>query len=350
MTPESTPPVDWTTAIDTAARHLGDVLNHAFEHREEHAAIVVFDTQCELAVTLTEAYRRSLPDATFMDFDRVHKPMILAGFDLLKPDDLVVLVQSTSFRLDAFRIRVELFRRGLKVIEHPHLARMPGPEGLVYIDALAYDPAYYRGVGQALKDRLDRARTCVVESGGERLTFDGGFEDAKLNVGDYRAMKNVGGQYPIGEVFTEARDLDAVNGRVRVSLFGDLSFSVNRPDAPITLVVEHGRVTDVVDSTPEFDRVLDSIRADEGEIRVRELGLGMNRAFTQERRVTDVGAYERMCGVHLSLGSKHAVYNKPDINKKTARQHVDVFVLTDAVRLDDEVVYRDGAWDVHAHE
>ena len=43
-------------------------------------------------------------------------------------------------------------------------------------------------------------------------------------------------------------------------------------------------------------------------------------------------------------GSKHHAYAKPDIKKKTARQHVDVFVLTEAVRLDDEVVYRDGAW------
>lgn len=347
MSSETTPPVDWLPAIDTAARHLGDVLHHAFEHREEHAAIVVFDVQCELAVALTEAYRRSLPDATFMDFDRVRKPTILAGFDILEPGDLVVLVQSTSFRLDAFRIRVELFRRGLKVIEHPHLARISGAEGLVYIDALAYDPAYYRGVGAALKARLDRARTCVVESGGERLTFAAGFEDAKLNIGDYSSMPNVGGQYPIGEVFTESRDLGAVNGRVRIALFGDLSFSVNKPPVPITLIIESGIVTDVIDSTPEFDRVLDSIRSDDGDVRVRELGFGMNRAFTHERIVTDVGAYERMCGVHLSLGSKHAIYSKPEINKKTARQHVDVFVVTGSVRLDDEEIYADGCWVVN---
>ena len=51
-----------------------------------------------------------------------------------------------------------------------------------------------------------------------------------------------------------------------------------------------------------------------------------------------------MCGVHLSLGGKHMIYNKPNIRKKDARQHVDVFVLTDLVSLDDEVVFRDGAW------
>jgi hypothetical protein len=41
----------------------------------------------------------------------------------------VVLVQSTSFRMDAYRIRIELFKRGLKVIEHVHLSRMPGEQG-----------------------------------------------------------------------------------------------------------------------------------------------------------------------------------------------------------------------------
>ena len=72
----------------------------------------------------------------------------------------------------------------------------------------------------------------------------------------------------------------------------------------------------------------------------------MNRAFSQERLVDDIGTYERMCGIHLSLGAKHGVYNKPNIRRATARYHVDVFAVTDAVYLDDEVVYSGGAWQV----
>jgi leucyl aminopeptidase (aminopeptidase T) len=221
---------------------------------------------------------------------------------------------------------------------------MAGAESLVYLDALAYDPAYYRGVGHALKQHLDRAEVGVLGSGEEELVFAAGFEPARLNVGDYSALKNVGGQFPIGEVFTESRDLTAVSGRVRIALFGDLAFTVNRPSRPITLIVEAGRVTGSLDSTPEFERVLESIRADEGEVWLRELGLGMNRAFSLERTVSDVGAFERMCGVHLSLGSKHAVYSKPNIRKKTARQHVDVFVATSSLRLDGQELFAGGAW------
>jgi aminopeptidase len=307
---------------------------------------VVWDGQCDLAIALTEAYRRCLPGATFIEFDGDAAQTVLTAFEQLAPGDLVVLIQSGSFRLDAFRIRVELFKRSLKVIEHPHLARMPGAQALLYIDSLAYDSDYYRGVGNALKARIDRAQTGIIDSGGEQLVFSAGFEPAKLNVGDYSNMQNVGGQFPIGEVFTESRDLESVNGRVRISFFGDTTFTVNRPAHPITLVISMGRVTGAVDSTPEFDQVLANIRADEGTVWLRELGLGLNRAFTQERTVSDIGTFERMCGVHLSLGAKHGSYNKPNIRKAAAKHHVDVFAITETVTLDDQVIYRDGAWQV----
>jgi hypothetical protein len=330
------------SAIDLAEKNLRDILTLAFEHTQ--SAIVVWDGQCELARALTSAYRRCLPDATFIDFDSVAPDVVRAEFERLVPGDLVVLIQSTSFRLDAFRIRVELFKLGLKVIEHPHLSRMPGDEGLIYIESLAYDPLYYRHLGTALKARLDVAKIGIIDSFGEQLVFSKGFEEARLNIGDYRTMRNVGGQFPIGEVFTESRDLLALNGRVRISIFGDTSFMVNKPDIPVTLIITAGQVVGTIDSTPEFDRVLAEIRACEGVIWVRELGLGLNRSYTQDRLVGDIGTYERMCGVHLSLGAKHGTYNKPQISKNASRFHVDVFALTDTVVLDDEVIYKDGAW------
>ena len=331
-------------AQDSLINNVDAILRLAIEHLSKHAAVVVYDSQCDLAKALTAAYRCCLPAATFIDFDAVTPGEILKAFKPLSPSDLVILIQSTSFRLEVFRIRVELFKRSLKVIEHVHLARMPGTQALSYIASLAYDPAYYRGVGKALKQRIDRAKSAVVDSGGEQLIFSSPFEPAKLNVGDYSEMRNVGGQFPIGEVFTEAQDLEAVNGRVRIFVFGDTSFKVNRPAKPITLVVNKGRVTEAIDSTPEFDKVLDNIRADEGGVWLRELGFGMNRAFTKDELVDDIGTYERMCGIHLSLGAKHGIYSKPIIKRKEAKYHVDVFAITESVMLDDEVVYREGAW------
>ncbi|MCU6434378.1 hypothetical protein LPB67_11400 [Undibacterium sp. Jales W-56] len=332
-------------AIATATRHIADILALAIEHGPSHKALIVADTGCGLTLALSAAYRRCLPDAQYVDFDQVSPDEIHAIFDVMAASDLVVLVQTTSFRLDAYRVRVELFKRGLKVIEHLHLSRLTQTEALIYIDSLAYDPAYYRGVGRALKHKIDRAQSAVVESGeGARLVFASPLESAKLNIGDYTGMTNVGGQFPIGEVFTEAQDLEAVSGRVRIFVFGDTSFLVNQPARPITLIVEKGRVSGVVDSTPEFDQVLTNIRAVEGEVWLRELGFGLNRAFSAQRTVCDIGTYERMCGIHLSLGAKHGVYTKPQLKRKDCRFHVDVFAVTEAVLLDDEVVYRDGAW------
>ncbi len=333
------------TAISTAEKNIRDILTLAFEHRAPHAALVVWDGQCPLALTLTAAYRRCLPDAIFIDFDGVAPELIRAEFSRLAPKDLVVLIQSTSFRLDAFRIRVELFKLGLKVIEHPHLSRMIGDaEALLYIDSLAYDAEYFRGTGKALQARIELAKTGMIDSGGAQLFFSAGFESAKLNVGDYREMNNVGGQFPIGEVFTESLDLEALNGSVRISIFGDTAFLVNKPAQPITLVIEKGRVVEVINSTPEFDLVLANIRADEGVVWVRELGLGLNRAFTQEKTVSDIGTFERMCGIHFSLGAKHGSYTKPNIRRADAKYHVDVFAATETFTLDDEIIFRNGAW------
>jgi hypothetical protein len=334
-------------AVDTAERNLRDTLAYAIEHRAPHAALIVHDGRSDLNRALTEAYRRAVPDAQFVDFDDTTPDDILAIFARMNAGDLVVLIQSTSFRLEAYRIRIELFKRGLKVIEHVHLSRMPGEQGLHYIASLAYDPAYYRGVGHALKTRIDAAQSGVVDSGnGERLVFASPFESAKLNIGDYSGMNNIGGQFPLGEVFTEARDLEAVNGRVRVFVFGDTKFLVNRPETPVTLIVEQGRVVGVENSTPEFDNMLAIIREHEGEVWLRELGFGMNRAFSRDCMVNDIGTYERMCGIHLSLGAKHGVYAKPQFKRKDARYHIDVFAVTEGVYLDDQRVYQDGAWQI----
>jgi aminopeptidase len=332
--------------IETAAEHLKNVLSQAIEHAPNKRAVVVFDTYSELSTVIAEAYRLALPEATFIDFETAVPEEILKTFDDLAAGDLVVLVQSMSFRLNEFRIRVELFKKGLKVIEHPHLARMRGDDIPVYVESLAYDPAYYRVVGPKLKTLIDQAQSAAVESGeGCVLRYASTFEDTKLNIGDYTGMKNVGGQFPIGEVFTEPINLEGVNGEVRIFAFGDTAFSVNVPDEPITLIIEQARVVGVKNSTPAFDKVLEQIKADE-EVWVRELGFGMNRAFSRERRVLDIGTYERMCGIHLSLGAKHSIYAKPGLKRREGHYHVDVFAVTERVLLDDRVVYQDGSWQV----
>ncbi|HQS65842.1 MAG TPA: hypothetical protein PLM93_01490 [Sulfuricurvum sp.] len=331
--------------ISRAGEYLNGLLNEVFHHTPQQRAVIVYDTHCLLSTILSQGYMRCLPDAVFIDFTAKTPEEILEILNSLQPSDFVALVQSTSFRLNDFRMRIELFKRKIKVIEHPHLSRMSDDEAPYYIDSLAYDFDYYHGVGHALKNKIDTAHSGVLDTGGELLVYGSPFESAKLNIGDYSQMNNVGGQFPLGEVFTESQDLSAVNGRVKIFSFGDVTYKLNHPKTPITLTIVEGQVVECENSTPEFDQILFNIRRDEGGVVwVRELGFGLNRAFTKTRTVADTGTYERMCGVHLSLGAKHGIYGKPGFKRRDGRYHVDVFADTHSFTLGDEVVYRDGGW------
>ena len=86
-------------AINAAEKHLRDVLSIAIEHTAAHAALVVADARCDLAIALTEAYRRCLPHATFIDFDAVAPEAVLAAFAELGANDLVIPVSYTHLTL-----------------------------------------------------------------------------------------------------------------------------------------------------------------------------------------------------------------------------------------------------------
>ena len=118
--PSPDPPLPEAT-IARAAGHVADILALAIEYDPGRPAVIVGDARCALSSALTEAYRRALPKATVLDFDALTPEVVVAELGALEAGDLTVLVQSASFRLNSFRVRIPLFRRGLKVIEHPHL-------------------------------------------------------------------------------------------------------------------------------------------------------------------------------------------------------------------------------------
>jgi hypothetical protein len=325
--------------VRAATGHLKAILRDALHMAPSERALVIFDTQAHLSRILTEAYRQVLPTGRFVDFETVTPADIMRLFDDLAPGDLVVLIQSTNFRLDEFRVRIELFKRGLKTIEHIHLNRMSEPQFASYVEALAYDPNYYRPLGHALKSRLDRAERVVVACKGTELVYAGPMEEAKLNIGDYAQMKNIGGTFPIGEVFTEPRDLRLVNGEALVFAFAGEDFIVHA-FTPFPVTIRDGILT-APQGPPEFQAILEKIRKDE-EVLVREFGLGINPAMDKRRMVNDITAFERQKGLHLSLGAKHGIYAKPGLNRKHGRYHVDVFIDAERIFIDDELVYQDG--------
>jgi aminopeptidase len=330
---------------EKAAKNVSDILRHAIEHTSDHRALVVYDTKDPLACILTEAYRRALPTATFMDFDAHAKEEILAAFDSLTPRDLVVLIQSLDFRLNEFRIRIQLFQRKLKVIDHLHLYRNQLETWETYIDALAYDVDWYRGVGHRLKDVVARTSTLRVIGNGSELVITGGLEIPKPNLGDYTGMENIGGTFPIGEVFTEAKDLSQVNGSLMVYAFADTSFNIAMHE-PFRIDIKDGIVVSWDESAPKaFPDVIVQVKTNERPI-IREVGFGLNRAITREHYLNDITAFERTLGLHFSLGEKHTVYKKQGITADKTRFHVDLFPEVKEVYADDVLIFKDSVYHV----
>lgn len=322
-----------------AAKNLGDIIRDAICLQPSEKALVIFDSEAPLAQIILEGYHEALPEGQFVDFNAVTPEQIMAEINACKPGDLVVLLQSTNFRLNEFRFRIELFARGLKTIEHVHLKRIHEDEFERYIQSLAYDKQMYRPLGQALKNILEASHEVLVNCAGTQLVYPGGMEEVKLNVGDYSNMKNIGGTYPIGEVFTEAKELAKVHGEAMIFGYADENHLVKIVE-PFKVVIEEGKLTSS-DAPEEFQKILDLIREDE-EVHVREFGLGLNPAMGKHAIVADITAYERQRGLHISLGAKHAIYAKPGLNRKHGRYHVDVFVDIETISVDGKNIYENG--------
>lgn len=328
-----------------ARRNAGEILSRCLKHSPGNKALIVYDEASGLSRLLSRAYRDILPGVPAVDYEAMGaEGRIRDAIGALSPGDLVVLVESDRFRLAKHRFRVELFARGLKVVEHPHLGRMRVEEYPVYVDALAFDQEHSTRVAPALKTRIDRARAIRLIGEGTELLYDTAFEEARLNTGDYRGADNVGGQFPIGEVFTEPREIDRVNGTVKLFAFGDTDFTVNVPASPFAIVVERGVLMEAPEAPPDFAAILGQIRSEEGRVWLRELGFGLNRAMSRERRVSEIGTFERMCGIHISLGAKHAMYSKAAFPKRRTHFHVDVFPAIDRVEIDGATVFDDGRY------
>lgn len=326
--------------LPKATTHIQEILDKALLHTQE--TLVLYDTEAPLTRLLTEAYRRALPRARFLDIADLTKDLAMEEFLRLSPGDLVVQIQSGNFRLDDFRIRIFLYKQKLKAVEHVHLNRFPEEHWETYIDALHYDPAFYHPLGHGVRAKLLAASRAEVRSHDTVLVYDSPFEDPKLNIGDYRGMENVGGTFPLGEVFTEPKDLAKVNGQARIFAFAGLDFQVKTYD-PFLVTITDGILSAGPEAPAEFHAILDLIREAE-PVYVRELGLGMNPAIRPDRILADVTAFERITGLHLSLGGKHAIYPKPHIKRREGRYHIDVFVQADEITLDGEVLFKDGVY------
>merc|ERR1712000_349513 len=76
------------------------------------------------------------------------------------------------------------------------------------------------------------------------------------------------------------------------------------------------------------------VRDAEGEVVVRELGIGLNKALSPQKMLGDVTSFERQWGVHLSLGKRHPLFVK---NHERVKESARAIYGNDVVDLDKEL-------------
>ena len=196
---------------------------------------LLYDTESPLAIRLSSAYTRVLPDgAIIREFKNPPQPLYRGG--LLNPDNphiaeqnrlitthnieenirvgldhheviettkaeevdpqiesiksellslpkgsIAILVQSTNFRLSTFRIRLELFNIGVHVIEFNHLAYLKESEFETFEKTLEYHTHDYIHALEKFGSYIDRGLTPVCHSAKGHILSIGKVERARGN-------------------------------------------------------------------------------------------------------------------------------------------------------------------------
>ncbi len=263
----------------------------------------------------------------------------------LPKGSIVILVQSTNFRLSTFRIRLELFHRGIHVVEHNHLAYIPEDQFPTFCQSLSYRTDEYVRIQNIFAESMKNTKITRIQSVNGNVLEFWLLENIRGNTGDYTECENKGGTFPIWEIFTEAIDLEHVNGKCLIDTYPREDFSIEICE-PFELVVEKWRVLPSQSFPLGFQKLYDWIAQYEGEVMVRELWFWLNPAISTSTPLADINFHERKLWVHLSLGKKHGIYGKKLPKTEVQRFHIDVFVALDSVFLDDAQVFCDGKWSV----
>lgn len=326
--------------IDQLEKNINDILMKNIHLTLEQNVTVIYDAGSELALTIKDAYEKALKNhhAAFFLFSTHTEAEWKEELLKISSGNLVVLIQSASFRISDYRIRLDLITRGIYCIEHVRLGFMKKEEYDTYIVSLTYDYPRYEKISTFLMNKLKQCRrVAIVSTDGSQLVYDASVDEPKRNIGNFSESK--GTLLPIGEVFTEAMHLEKVNGALLVHGFPSLEQRTQIVQ-PFKIVIENGCI--VSHEGPDaFEKLIELLRSENEDRRVplREMGFGMNRFISKKHSLTEVTAHERQQGYHLSLGLKHTTYRKKISKQKNQKFHVDLFVDVKQIIIDNCTVF-----------
>lgn len=327
--------------------HLHNILHQNYRISKDCFILLIYDTDCSLAKLLSDTYQQEIKSHQHkaINFPTVSESVVEEAVASLPKHSLVILVQSLSFRMTKHRLRADLFRAGHMVIEHARLALNTDEEIQNYIDSLQYDTPYYIQATTTMEKLLQENNQLRIESGQDLvLEIDSPFEKPLKNTGDFSENPIVAAGFPIGEIFTEAKELEKMNGSVLVFGFPTLEHTTHFC-TPFEVQIKDGCV--ISHNGPAlFEDILQRIASEEvnAAVQVREIGFGLNRGIGFEKTLHEPTAFERFAGMHFSLGLKHAMYAKKLGRKVYQKYHIDIFCKVKNVFIGETQIMKEGKY------
>ena len=307
--------------------------------------VLVYDTDSKLSKILWEVYSKNLNNlgeynTEIIIFWEIEKNILKEKLMNLEKDSTVILVQSTNFRLDDFRLRLNLKNQWVWCIEHNHLWYIKDEEIETYANSIEYRTPFYVKLSNNLKQKFDKAdKVEFVSKNWNKLIASWGFEDMKQNTGDFWDRIRAG-SFPIWENFTEIKDFSKLNWKISIRAYPNFNFEVQFPEI-FDIEIKESKIINYSKNTPkEFIDIIEKIKSSEDwECFVRELGFGLNPWITWRKTLNDVNACERIMWFHMSMWKKHQIYRKKFSRKITQRYHIDIFTDIDYILIDWEKIF-----------
>ncbi|MBT3408773.1 hypothetical protein HOK68_01885 [Candidatus Woesearchaeota archaeon] len=301
--------------------------------------ILIYDDKCDLSKLLFKSYSNVLKEYNLksIKFDETKQDELKEFLYNLNKGDYVILIQSGSFRLSNYRIRLDLNNRGIFVIEHARLSFFNNIES--YINSLTYDFDRYKKISNYITNEIKNTNQIkIISNDGSELIYEGGFEDAKSNIGDF--SNKLGSLFPIGEVFSEPKKLESVNGTISIIGIPSLEHKTIFV-SPFKVNIKNGTIIGQ-DGNKDFEKIINLIKSEneDGIVWIREMGFGMNKNISKENPLEDISAHERYCGYHISLGLKHNIYRKKIDKKVNQKFHIDIFCDLKEIWFDDKIIFK----------
>ena len=311
----------------------------------ENEILLIYDTQSQLSQLVARWYINNLKNykADIIDIDTVDKQELIDRLWNLKENSTVILVQSTNFRLDNFRIRLQLHNNGVWCLEHNHLLYMKDDQYENYADAISYMTPYYNELSNKLKEITDVADSMkFVCYDWSIMNISGWFEDMKQNTWNY-SWKKRWGTFPIWENFTEAKNFSQVSWELSINIYPLMDFQIKQASIPFKIRIENSLIFCDDPNTPQdFLDLINLIKSSEdNEVMLRELGFWLNPNISDERQLADVNFFERKAWFHISLWKKHQIYRKKLDKSIIQRYHIDIFPHIKEIYIDDNMIFQE---------